>query len=171
MTSSASQMQPQLRLKEPIKKPKGFSALRRLEWILDPVTYLERTKAHTPDFFEEDSLGFGTGPVVITSHPEAMQYILSRDRKTFSAPGEFNRILEPLIGSASVIMLSGDRHKERRQLITPPFHGERLDVYGQLICDLTEAVVAPLQPGEAFLYSPASLSKSPYKLSPKLFLA
>lgn len=151
MTSSASQVQPQLRLKEPIKKPKGFSALRRLEWILDPVTYLERTKAHTPDFFEEDSLGFGNGPVVITSHPEAMQYILSRDRKTFSAPGEFNRILEPLIGSASVIMLSGDRHKERRQLVTPAFHGERLDVYGQLICDLTEAVISELQPGEAFL--------------------
>ncbi len=150
MTSSASQVQPQLRFKEPIKNPKGFSALRRLEWILDPVTYLERTKADTPDFFVEDSLGFGTGPVVITSHPEAMQYILSRDRKTFSAPGEFNRILEPLIGSASVIMLSGDRHKERRQLITPAFHGERLEVYGQLICDLTQAVVAPLQPGEVF---------------------
>ena len=150
MTSSASQVQPERRFKEPLKKPKGFSAFRRLEWILDPVTYLERTKADTPDFFEEDSLGFGTGPVVITSHPEAMQYVLSRDRKTFSAPGEFNRILEPLIGGASVIMLSGDRHKERRQLITPAFHGERLDVYGQLICDLTEAVVSGLQPGEAF---------------------
>ncbi|MGB3297778.1 MAG: cytochrome P450 [Phormidesmis sp.] len=153
MTSSASQgRQPnaQAGLLSPIQKPKGFSVFRRLEWILDPVTYLERTKGDTPDFFEEDSLGFGTGPVVITSHPEAMQYILSRDRKTFSAPGEFNRILEPLIGGASVIMLSGDRHKERRQLVTPAFHGERLDVYGQLICDLTEAVVEPLQVGAAF---------------------
>ncbi|MEN8447579.1 MAG: hypothetical protein ABG776_21470 [Cyanobacteria bacterium J06555_13] len=119
-----------------LQKPEGMSLLRRLEWILDPVTYLERTKAQTPDFFEEDSLGFGTGPVVITSHPDAIQYILSRDgvasarqtRKTFSAPGEFNRLLVPIIGNASVIMLSGERHKERRQLVTPAFHGERFAV-------------------------------------------
>ncbi len=133
-----------------ISKPDGPSAVRRLEWILDPVTYLERTKAKTPDFFEEDSLGFGDGSLVITSHPEAMQFILSRDRKTFNAPGEFNQILSPLIGDASVIMLSGDRHKERRQLIAPSFHGERLEIYGQLICDLTADAVASLRPGEAF---------------------
>lgn len=133
-----------------ISKPGGPSAVRRLEWILDPVTYLERTKAKTPDFFEEDALGFGDGSLVITSHPEAMQFILSRDRKTFNAPGEFNRILSPLLGDASVIMLSGDRHKERRQLIAPSFHGERLEVYGQLICELTADAVANLRPGAAF---------------------
>lgn len=133
-----------------IRKPDGPSAVRRLEWILDPVTYLERTRAKTPDFFAEDSLGFGDGSLIITSHPEAMQFILSRDRQTFNAPGEFNRILAPLIGDASVIMLSGDRHKERRQLIAPSFHGERLEIYGQLICELTAAAVAALQPGEAF---------------------
>lgn len=134
----------------PIKKPRGLSLLRRIEWVLDPVTYLERTKVETPDFFEEDSLGFGVGGVVVTNHPEAMQYILSRDRKTFTSPGEFNRILSPLIGNTSVIMLSGDRHKERRQLITPAFHGERLGVYGQIICDVTQAVFADLAPGETF---------------------
>lgn len=137
-------------IQPPIQRPKGLSALRRLEWILDPVTYLERTKTDTPDFFEEDSLGFGTGPVIITSHPEAIQYILSRDRKTFSAPGEFNRILAPIIGDASVIMLSGEQHKERRQLVTPAFHSDRLDLYGQLICELTQAVADTLRPGEAF---------------------
>ena len=134
-----------------IGKPNGAPLLRRLEWILDPVSYLEKTKASTPDFFEEDSLGFGMGPVVVTSSPEAMQFILSRDRKTFESPGEFNRLLAPLIGDASVIMLSGDRHKERRQLVTPAFHGERLDVYGQLICDLTRENVEGMQPEDSFL--------------------
>ncbi len=135
----------------PLEKPEGLSLIRRFEWILDPVNYLERTKEKTPDFFEEDSLGFGVGPTVITSSPEAMQFILSRDRKTFQSPGEFNRLLAPLIGNASVIMLSGDRHKERRQLITPAFHGDRIDVYGQLICQLTKENLDQLQPGEAFL--------------------
>lgn len=134
----------------PLGRPKGLGFVRRLEWILDPVNYLEKTKDELPDFFEEDSLGFGVGPTVVFSHPEAMQSILSRDRKQFTSPGEFNRLLSPLLGNASVIMLSGDRHKERRQLITPAFHGERLDVYGQLICEITDAVMAQLEVGESF---------------------
>lgn len=134
----------------PITKSKGLKLLRRFEWILDPVTYLERTKADTPDIFAEDTLGLGENGVVITSHPEAIQFILSRDRSTFTSPGEFNRLLSPLLGDASVIMLSGNQHKTRRQLTTPAFHGERLDVYGQLICDLTHAAAAKLQPEQAF---------------------
>lgn len=133
-----------------LQKPKGFALFRRLEWILDPVSYLERTKVETPDFFEEDSLGFGVGPTVIVSHPEAMQFILSRDRKTFAAPGDFNRILAPLIGDTSAIMLSGEQHKARRQLMTPAFHGERLGVYGQLICDITHQQMQSLQTEDTF---------------------
>jgi cytochrome P450 family 110 len=135
--------------------PKGFKPARRLEWVLNPVAYLERTHRKSPDFFLEDGLGFGTGPLVITSHPEALQYILSRDsdavrgnHKTFQAPGEFNRILSPLIGDYSVITLSGDRHRERRQLVTPAFHGDRISQYGQIIRDLTREVADALQPGE-----------------------
>ncbi|MBE9061582.1 cytochrome P450 [cf. Phormidesmis sp. LEGE 11477] len=127
-----------------LKKPRGLTLFRRLEWVLSPVTYLERTKTDTPDFFEEDTLGFGTGSTVITSHPEAMQYILTRDRTTFSAPGDFNRILSPFLGTQSVIMLSDQQHKVRRQLLTPAFHGERLTVYGQLICDLTKELAGAL---------------------------
>lgn len=133
-----------------LKKPKGFGLTRRLEWILSPVTYLERTKLEVPDFFEEDSLGFGVGPTVIASHPEAMQYILSRDRKDFATPGEFNRILSPFIGTSSVIMLSGEQHKARRQLMTPAFHGERLEVYGELIRQLTRSLAQDLPKNEVF---------------------
>jgi len=137
-------------VRSPIPKPKGIKLLRRLSWILDPVTYLENTKAETPDFFEEDSLGFGSGSMIVTSHPEAIQFILSRDRTTFDAPGEFTRLLAPVIGDTSVIMLSGAQHKTRRQLTTPAFHGERLGVYGQLITQLTRSAADSLQPGEQF---------------------
>lgn len=139
-SSSSDQPAPAAQL----QRPPGLGLSRRLEWVLSPVTYLEKTKATTPDFFEEDTLGFGIGPTVITSHPEAMQYILTRDRTTFSAPGDFNKLLSPLLGTQSVMMLSGEQHKVRRQLTTPAFHGERLTVYGQLICDLTQSLVEAL---------------------------
>lgn len=130
--------------KTQLPKAQGLQLFRRLEWVLDPVTYLERTKIDTPDFFEEDTLAFGVGPIVITSHPEAMQYILTRDRTTFSAPGDFNQILSPLLGTQSVVMLNGEQHKVRRQLMTPAFHGERLTVYGQQICELTKELTDAL---------------------------
>ena len=133
-----------------LKKARGLSLLRRLEWVLDPVSYLERTKTTAPDFFEEDSLGFGGGAPVIVSHPEAMQYILTRDRTTFRSPGEFNQLLSPFLGTQSVIMLSGEQHKVRRQLMTPAFHGERLSVYGELICDLTKDLIETLPKDEPF---------------------
>ncbi|MEL6603863.1 MAG: cytochrome P450 [Cyanobacteria bacterium J06614_10] len=133
-----------------LQKPKGFRPFRRIEWIVSPATYLTRTKERTPDFFEEDSLGFGNGPTVIASHPTAIQYILSRDRKTFATPGEFNRILSPFIGTHSVIMLSGEAHKQRRQLMAPAFHGDRLSLYGDLICELTHELVGQAPQNQPF---------------------
>ena len=64
---------------------------------------------------------------VVFSHPQALQIILtSDDSKEFEASGEQNAIFEPLLGSQSVIGLSGDRHRRIRKLMMPPFHGERM---------------------------------------------
>ena len=142
-----------------VERPQGLRLIRQLKWILDPVNYLEATKEKLPDFFEDTALGFGEGPLIITSHPEALQFILSRDshsgrqsqRTLFYSPGELNSLLAPLIGNSGVIMLSGDRHKERRQLVAPAFHGDRLVHYGQLICDLTHQIVTELDPGTPFI--------------------
>ena len=158
-TDRATDSTPSLIDSTEIPKPKGTALFRRFEWILSPVTYLERTKAETPDFFVEDSLGFGMGETIVTSHPEAMQFILSRDRitatdsaqSTFKAPGEFNRILSPFLGEQSVIMISDQAHKQRRHLIAPAFHGDRLHVYGQLVCQLTSELVATMNPGDRFV--------------------
>jgi unspecific monooxygenase len=37
-----------------------------------------------------------------------------------------------------MLALAGERHKRHRRLLTPPFHGERMLAYGQLIRDITE---------------------------------
>ena len=41
-----------------------------------------------------------------------------------------------------MIMLSGERHKRSRQLLMPPFHGERMRNYGKLICDIAADVAS-----------------------------
>lgn len=132
-----------------LESPKRLPALQRLQWILDPVGYLEGTHQQYPDLFRSPGIGFGDD-IVIVSHPQAIQYILMNDRKLFHASGELNLILEPLIGDASVIAIEGDRHKQRRQLIMPSFHGDRLSIYGETICKLTRSIFDAIPPGETF---------------------
>lgn len=123
----------------PFKKP---AWLQQLQWVSDPVGYMETAVDRSADIFQAQVVGFG-GSLVFVNQPQAIQEILKNDTTigsrtaTYSAPGELNQILSPLLGNASVMMLEGDRHRRRRQLIMPPFHGDRMRAYGQLIQDLT----------------------------------
>jgi cytochrome P450 len=123
---------------------------QKLQWIFDPVGFLEGSDRRYPDIFETAGIGFGNR-VVMVSHPQALQQILTGDRKQFAAPGEFNRILEPVIGTDSLITVSGAQHRQRRQLVMPSFHGDRMKTYGTLIRTITEQAMRRLSPGEHFL--------------------
>ncbi len=57
-------------------------------------------------------------------------------------PGEGARILEPLIGRNSVILLDEDDHLEQRRLLLPAFHGERMQRLTGLMTQLAEREVA-----------------------------
>jgi unspecific monooxygenase len=104
---------------------------------------MESAAGQYPDMFTAQIVGLGDTQVFV-NHPQAIQEILTNDRKKFVAVGDTNRMLQPLIGDYSVIMLEGDRHKRRRQLLMPPFHGEWLRTYGQLICNVTKRVFSQI---------------------------
>jgi len=125
------------------------SIIQRFQWIADPVGYMEKAVQEYPDIFCTFVAG-SKYPLVFVNHPQAIQEILTNDRKKFAAVGEENKILEPLIGDYSVIMLEGNRHKRRRQILMPPFHGERLQTYGELICNLSEKVISQLPQNQPF---------------------
>jgi cytochrome P450 family 110 len=134
-----------------INGPKTPIFFQRIQWILDPVNYMEKSSDRDRDLFMARVVGFGDN-VVFVSHPQGIQQILTSDRKQFSSPGKkTNGILQPLIGEYSVNMLEGEPHKQRRQLIVPPFHGERLQAYGKLICNLVEKVMSQLPQEQPFL--------------------
>ncbi len=124
--------------------------IQQLQWILDPIGYLQSNHRRYRDLFKGKVIGLGDN-VIFVSNPEIMQYILTHDRKQFTAPSRLNGILRPLIGNYSVIMLDGDRHRQRRQLVMPSFHGERLKVYGDLTCRITQEVMEKLPVNQPFL--------------------
>ncbi len=126
------------------------SLVQKLHWVRDPVGFMENAAQQYPDIFTARIIGFGE-TVVFVNHPQAIQEILTHDRKKFVAVGETNRIGEPLMGKSSVLMLEGDRHKRQRQLLMPSFHGERMQSYGQLICNLSEKIFNQLPLDKPFL--------------------
>jgi cytochrome P450 family 110 len=90
-------------------------------------------------------------PAVVFSDPQALQIILSSDdSKDFNASGELNVIFEPLLGAQSVIGLSDDRHRRMRKLMMPPFHGERMRSYEQLITNITDEAMRGCIVGKPF---------------------
>ncbi len=127
----------------------GQHFFKKLQWIIDPVNYMETAFKDYPELFLGKISGFG-GQMVFVHNPEALQQILVTDRDNFPALGRDNGILRPLLGSQGIVMLDGDRHKNRRKLLLPPFHGERMQAYGKLICDITQEVFREFAPNQPF---------------------
>jgi cytochrome P450 len=76
-------------------------------------------------------------PFVILSDPADIKELLTAPPDVIH-PGEGARILEPVVGRKSVILLDEDEHLEQRKLLLPAFHGERMQRLVGLMSELTE---------------------------------
>src|ERR1700736_3660257 len=145
--------------------PKSPDAWQMLQWATTPFSFMRRCRQRYGDRFTV-TLSQRLGPMVFFSNPEALQVILTGDdSELFGAPGELNALVEPLLGSQSLIGLSDNRHRRMRQLLMPSFHGERMRSYGQLIRDITEEVMSQWGAGESF-----PVRKSMQKISMRVIL-
>lgn len=121
-----------------------------LQWIIRPLEFLDACASRYGDSF---SVRFGNlQPLVFFSHPQAIETIFTAASQFDSGRG--NWVLQKTLGDNSVLLLDGDRHQRQRQLLMPPFHGERMRAYGQLICQITEEVTRQWQPGQPFTVRP-----------------
>jgi cytochrome P450 family 110 len=132
-----------------IPKLKQSSLQQKLQWVFKPDRYMDLAAKQAPDIFLAD-IASGGGYVFV-NHPEAMRQIITSDRQKFFASGKDNQLLKPLVGENSLLLIEGDRHKQRRKLLLPPFHGERMEAYSQLICDLTHKIISQLEPHQPFI--------------------
>jgi cytochrome P450 len=76
-------------------------------------------------------------PFVILSDPADIKELLTAS-PTAIHPGEGARILEPIVGKHSVILLDEQAHLEQRKLLLPAFHGEKMQRLVGLMTELTE---------------------------------
>lgn len=126
--------------------------IQLIQWIANPLGYLEASVQRYGDIFTV-RLG-DLPPLIIVSNPQAIKEIFTADPKHFNC-GEVNKFLQPLIGSSSMALLDGEQHQYQRQMLMPSFHGERIQVYSQLICDITNQILSQYNSNKPFpIYSP-----------------
>ncbi|WP_013320740.1 cytochrome P450 [Gloeothece verrucosa] len=127
-------------------RPTQPQMLRMLKLVFRPTDYMDENGKRFGDCF---AVGRSETPFVYISNPKAIQQIMTAPAEQFDS-GRGNGILKFFVGENSLILLDGVAHQRQRKLLTPPFHGERLQTYQQLICDIAAQVTEPLQVGKPF---------------------
>jgi cytochrome P450 len=99
-------------------------------WVTRPGPFMTRMHERYGDVF---TLRAAPGEDwVMLSHPDAVREVFQGSADDLHA-GEANAILEPIVGRRSVLLLDGREHLRDRRMMLPPFHGDRLARYGELM--------------------------------------
>ena len=124
-----------------------------LEYIVRPLEVLERSRDR---YGEPFTLRIARGePFVVFSDPESVKRVFTGSPDTLRS-GEANRVFRAGLGSRSLIVLDGPEHLRDRKLVLPPFHGERMRGYGELIDAIAEREIATWEPGRRFRVAEAT---------------
>jgi cytochrome P450 family 110 len=126
--------------------PQTPALIQMLQWVFTPMSFMETCAKRYGDIF---TLNLNV-PAVFVSNPQALQQMLTSDTREFEAPSDWNTVFEPLLGKHSVITVSGEVHRRQRQLLMPPFHGDRMRTYGQAISNITEQIISQWQVDKPF---------------------
>ncbi|MDQ3935660.1 MAG: cytochrome P450 [Actinomycetota bacterium] len=92
-------------------------------------------------------------PWVILANPDDVKEVFTAPPDVLH-PGEGARVLEPVVGRNSVILLDGDAHLEQRKLMLPALHGEKMARLEGLMAEAAEREVASWPRGRAFELHP-----------------
>ena len=125
-----------MKLTEANKTP---ALLQTLQLIANPIDFLNTCTNRYGDPFTVRVLGLNSPQVVFFSQPQAIKEIFAIPSEQFDYR-KATHVFQPLMGEQSLILQEGRSHQRQRQLMLPPFHGDRMKTYGQIICQITQAV-------------------------------
>src|SRR5215211_8533942 len=127
--------------------PRYPRALATLGWALRPASFMERCRDRYGDTFTLKIAQEGTW--VFLSDPEDVKQVFTGDPRLLHA-GAANVVLLPLLGPNSVLLLDEGPHMAQRKLMLPPFHGDRMRGYREVMAAVTERQLDSWPLGEPF---------------------
>ena len=132
--------------------PRAPAVLQALRYARDPLGFLAVHQRRHGDVFTIRYPFFGQ--VVYVARPDLVKAVFTGSPSVFHA-GEANAtVLEPALGPNSVLTLDDEPHMRQRKLLLPPFHGERIQRYGELIVAMTRQEMESWPVGEPFALRP-----------------
>jgi cytochrome P450 len=132
--------------------PRGPAIGQALRYARDPLGFLAEHQRRFGDIFTIRFPYFGR--IVYVASPDLVKALFTGSPATFHA-GEANAtVLEPALGPNSVLTLDDAPHIRQRKLLLPPFHGERIERYGELIVEMTRQEMESWPVGEPFAMRP-----------------
>jgi cytochrome P450 len=146
---------PLLRAAQPLLEPPAEALPRgprlpplalTLVWALAPTWVLDQCVRRYGDTF---TLTFGPSgrKLVMLSDPDAVKAIFTAPPEVAPSAAGASPIA-PVMGPNSVITLTGPEHMRQRKLLLPPFHGERMREYADVIVQATRRSMAEWPLGE-----------------------
>jgi cytochrome P450 len=132
--------------------PNAPAIVQALRYLRDPLGFLAAHQRRYGDIF---TIRFPTfGSIVYVAEPGLVKEVFTGAPSVFHA-GEANAtVLEPALGPNSVLTLDDEPHMRQRKLLLPPFHGERIERYGELIVEMTRREMESWPLDEPFALRP-----------------
>jgi cytochrome P450 len=119
-----------------------------IRYVRAPLGFLTELQHRHGDIFSVSFPYFGK--VVYVADPALVKAVFTGSPEQFHA-GEANAtVLEPALGPNSVLTLDDAPHMQQRKLLLPPFHGERIERYGELMREVTLREMESWPVGEPF---------------------
>jgi cytochrome P450 len=103
-----------------------------------PIPFLEACRRRYGNVFSLHIIPFG--PLTYLADPAACKEVFTGDTSVFKA-GQANRFMAPTLGDASLLLLDEDEHLQTRKLMQPPFHGEAVKRYAQVMAGIAAAEI------------------------------
>ena len=124
------------------------AAVQAARYVRDPLGFLVGYRKRFGDVFTVRFPFFGR--IVYVASPELVKDVFTGSPAVFHA-GEANAtMLEPALGPNSVLTLDDEPHLRQRKLLLPPFHGESVRRYGELIEEVTRRDMETWPVGKSF---------------------
>lgn len=112
-------------------------AVQTLRISIRQIQFVFAAKRRLGDVFELETLINREGKLVMTSHPEHVKSLFTaKPELAPSLTGESP--LRPIVGPNSVLTALGERHMRQRKLLLPPFHGEAVQRYVEMIEEVAD---------------------------------
>jgi cytochrome P450 family 135 len=123
--------------------PSPLASYLAVQWL---VPYQRWAQKRYGDIFRTKLIPLGK--VVAIADPALIKDVLTGDPEVFHAGDSNRRFLQPVLGARGVLVLDGEEHLTTRKRLLPPFHGEAIRSYEQVIREETEKRIAGWRVGK-----------------------